>query len=147
MSDSPPFEVLDAAKVPRLSRSRDGFNRMDVVNAFQQAFDMIGGTTRLTLWANENPADFYRLYAKLMPSTAINIQAGSGTLIIEHATPTTALDESLAYEPRNQDQLSAPQALHAVPLARAEVGDPRGASASRQDGGGDQRHYRAGNEE
>jgi hypothetical protein len=38
--------------------------------AFQQAFDMIGGVPRLSLWADQNLTKFYTLYSKLMPSTA-----------------------------------------------------------------------------
>jgi hypothetical protein len=38
--------------------------------AFQQAFDMIGGVPRLTLWADQNLTKFYGLYSKLMPATA-----------------------------------------------------------------------------
>lgn len=38
--------------------------------AFQQAFEMIGGVPRLALWADQNPTKFYTLYSKLVPSTA-----------------------------------------------------------------------------
>ena len=78
---------------PRLRRDVDGFNRMDVVKAFQSAFDMIGGVPRMALWANQNPDKFYPLYARLMPSTAVNITADGNKIIIEHATPTTPLDD------------------------------------------------------
>jgi hypothetical protein len=44
------------------------FSRGDVVNAFASAFELIGGTTRLALWANDNPGDFYKLFGKLLPS-------------------------------------------------------------------------------
>lgn len=77
--------------MPGLKRSRDGFTRGDVVNAFQNAFDMIGGVQRLALWANENPGKFYQLYAKLLPATTINL-GDSGKLIIEHRLAPTALD-------------------------------------------------------
>lgn len=48
------------------------FSRSDVVNSFASAFTMIGGTTRLALWANENPGDFYKLFGKLLPSTTMS---------------------------------------------------------------------------
>lgn len=101
---------------------------MDVVSAFQQAFDLIGGTTRLTLWANQNPDKFYPLYAKLMPSTAINIQTDGNQLIIEHAfpAPIPVLENAHA---NDQDQLRPAPVLHAVPHAEPAVGDPSGSPA------------------
>lgn len=38
-------------------------------DAFQQAFDLIGGIPRLALWADRNPSAFFTLYSKLIPST------------------------------------------------------------------------------
>jgi hypothetical protein len=40
--------------------------------AFQAAFDNVGGVHRLTLWASENPGEFYKLYARLIPQDNIN---------------------------------------------------------------------------
>ena len=66
------YETLEA--LSRLRRSRvtipknDKFSRHDVVTSFASAFEMIGGTMRLALWANENPTEFYRLFGKLLPS-------------------------------------------------------------------------------
>lgn len=37
--------------------------------AFQQAFDLIGGVPRLALWADKNPDAFFSLYSKLIPSS------------------------------------------------------------------------------
>jgi SpoVK/Ycf46/Vps4 family AAA+-type ATPase len=51
----------------------DRFTRSDVVNAFTTAFEMIGGISRLALWAHENPTDFYKLYSKLLPSTNMTL--------------------------------------------------------------------------
>ena len=78
--------------IPLVSRKRDGFSRQDVVNAFQAAFETIGGTSRLALWANANPERFYPLYTKLLPATTIQFGQGS-TLVIKHAIPPTPLDE------------------------------------------------------
>lgn len=87
-----PFEVMEqAGYIPRAKRRKDGFSRQDVVNAFQDAFDIMGGTTRLALWANQNPDKFYPLYAKLLPSTAVVLGQGVQQRII-HAIPRTALD-------------------------------------------------------
>lgn len=92
--EDPTFDVLDAqTKIPRARRKKDGFNRMDVVQAFNNAFQMMGGVPRLALWANANPDKFYPLYARLMPSTSLTINTEGNRLIIEHATPTTPLDD------------------------------------------------------
>lgn len=62
------------------------------MNAFQRAFTMIGGVQRLALWANANPDKFYPLYAKLMPSTSINI-GDNAVIQVVHAIPPTPLDQ------------------------------------------------------
>ena len=41
-----------------------------VVSAFHQCFELVGGVPRLALWADANPGDFYKLYARLLPTTA-----------------------------------------------------------------------------
>ena len=38
-------------------------------DAFQSAFDLIGGIPRLALWADKNPSAFFALYSKLIPAT------------------------------------------------------------------------------
>jgi hypothetical protein len=91
------FDVIERVVEKRklltsLDRSKDGFNRMDVVNAFQEAFRMIGGVPRMALWANANPDKFYPLYSKLMPSTAITI-GDNANVVIQHAIPPGALDD------------------------------------------------------
>jgi hypothetical protein len=88
------FAVVESAVqrgLPALNKRTDGFSRTDVVNAFQDAFRMIGGVPRMALWANANPDKFYPLYSKLLPSTAINI-GDNAQVIIQHAIPPGALD-------------------------------------------------------
>jgi hypothetical protein len=94
------FEIIESAilkdgrskgGLPALNKRTDGFSRTDVVNAFQDAFRMIGGVPRMALWANANPDKFYPLYSKLLPSTAINI-GDNAQVIIQHAIPPGALD-------------------------------------------------------
>jgi hypothetical protein len=129
--DFTPIEQTD--KLPRFTRPRDGFNRMDIVQAFTQAFELIGGTTRLTLWANKNPDKFYPLFAKLLPSTSLNITDPNGTLIIEHSTPTTDLDNHNAHK----NQLPAPQTLSPLPHEESEVVYSSGPPPSGEDRSGD----------
>lgn len=92
-------EVLDAApELPRVRRDKHGFNRTDVINAFQDAFSIIGGTTRLALWANANPDKFYTLYAKLLPAQSYQFTE-STTRLIAHALPPSALDYHQGFAP------------------------------------------------
>lgn len=95
--ENPPddFQVLESqSKLPRnAKRAREGFNRMDVVNAFNNAFHIMGGVSRLALWANQNPDKFYPLYARLMPSTSLTINTEGQRLIIEHSIPSSPLDD------------------------------------------------------
>jgi hypothetical protein len=77
--------------LPLPKKKRDGFSRQDVVNAFETAFETIGGVSRLALWANANPDRFYPLYTKLLPATSIQFGHGS-TLIVKHALPPSPLD-------------------------------------------------------
>jgi hypothetical protein len=80
-----------------LKKEKDGFSRGDVVNAFQEAFQIMGGVKRLALWGNENPGDFFRLYAKLLPATSLQLGDNNQVTII-HAIPPTALDNHKGYE-------------------------------------------------
>jgi len=47
------------------------FTRADVVRAFSESFELIGGVPRLALWAHHNPSEFYKLYGKLLPSATV----------------------------------------------------------------------------
>lgn len=64
--------------------------RARVVNAFQDAFELIGGTPRLAIWADDNPTEFYRLYSKLMPKEQHTETSGATT--IRHILPRGPLD-------------------------------------------------------
>lgn len=69
------------------------FTRKDVVNAFQQAFELVGGIPRLALWANENQGEFYKLYARLLPSQASTALGESNRMEIVVNVPESKLDE------------------------------------------------------
>ena len=73
-------------------RSKD-FSRAQVVSAFHNAFELIGGVPRLALWAHSNPSDFFKLYARLLPSQASSALGESNELIIKHVLPRGPLDE------------------------------------------------------
>lgn len=97
MPEDRTFEIVEAAvnqpkHLSNLSKRTDGFSRSDVVNAFQEAFRLIGGVPRMALWANANPDKFYPLYSKLLPSTSISI-GDNAQVIIQHAIPPGPLDQ------------------------------------------------------
>lgn len=54
---------LYGQKMPKALRGQKA------ANAFQNAFELIGGVPRLALWADKNPSAFFALYSKLIPST------------------------------------------------------------------------------
>lgn len=41
---------------------------VEVKTALQQAFEHRGGIAALVSWADENPTEFYKLWAKLLPN-------------------------------------------------------------------------------
>ena len=69
------------------------FSRKDVVSAFVNAFELIGGTPRLALWAHNNEGDFFKLYSRLLPSQASSALGEANELVIRHVLPRGKLDE------------------------------------------------------
>lgn len=51
---------LHGSKLPAPMRSKKA------AHAFHQAFEMIGGVTRLAIWGDRNLTEFYRLYGRLI---------------------------------------------------------------------------------
>jgi hypothetical protein len=81
-----------AEELPKVERVlKREFNRREVVEAFRDAFELIGGVTRLAVWANNNPTEFYRLYAKLLPKETEH--TGNAELVIKHVLPPSKLDD------------------------------------------------------
>jgi len=60
---------IHSAKLPRALRSQKA------AEAFQSAFDIIGGVPRLALWADRNPDKFYPLLARMIPQTVAPVTA------------------------------------------------------------------------
>ena len=84
---------LADSNAKRLTVPRSGdLSRKQVVNAFMNAFELIGGTPRLALWAHDNPKEFYKLYSRLLPSQASSALGESNEMIIRHVLPRTGLD-------------------------------------------------------
>ncbi len=57
---------------PGPGRPKGSKNKASVAakQAFQEAFDGVGGVEALQNWAKENPTDFFKLFSKLIPITA-----------------------------------------------------------------------------
>ena len=75
-----------------IPRNKD-FNRKQVVTAFSNAFELIGGVPRLALWAHANTSDFYKLYARLLPSQASSALGEANEIVIKHVLPRGELDK------------------------------------------------------
>lgn len=86
-----PIQVLRDGGV--VSKPKGEFSRRKVVENVQDAFDLIGGTPRLAIWADENPTDFFRMYAKLLPSGNSSALGESNKLEIVMKIARSALDE------------------------------------------------------
>ena len=68
------------------------FSRRDVVQSFQTAFELMGGVPRLAIWANSHETEFFKLYARLLPSQASSALGESNILKIEMSIPKGPLD-------------------------------------------------------
>jgi len=76
-------------RVPRNAN----FSRANIVQAFTDAFEIIGGVPRLALWAHENETDFYKLYGKLLPSQSAQLVGEESQTVIRHVLPRGELDK------------------------------------------------------
>lgn len=77
--------------VSRISVPRE-VNRQRVTTAFHDAFELIGGVPRLAHWADSHPTDFFKLYARVLPSEAQAHGAESEDYKVIHSFPKSALD-------------------------------------------------------
>ncbi len=58
--------------------------------AFTLAFQGIGGTPTLEIWAKANPTEFFKLYARLIPQEHVG-EGGSGPIatVVKHIYEST----------------------------------------------------------
>ena len=58
--------------------------------AFQLAFDQMGGGPKLAEWAKKNPTEFYKLYARLIPVEHVG-EGGEGPIqtVVKHIYEAT----------------------------------------------------------
>lgn len=53
-----------------------------VKDALHAAFDKIGGAEKLAVWASDNPTEFYKLWAKMLP-TDVNANLNGSVSVIQ----------------------------------------------------------------
>ena len=75
-------------RVPR----NENIKKAQVVDSILDAFELLGGTSRLTLWANENYGEFMKIYAKLAPRQIEKEVSHDGGVTIKHILPRGRLD-------------------------------------------------------
>ena len=88
------FEQMSKRTQVGVPRTKE-FKRQQVIDAFQDSFELIGGVPRLAAWAHFHPTEFFKLYSKLMPSQAVHdFGAEDGILRIVHSIAPGALDSA-----------------------------------------------------
>lgn len=75
--------------------------------ALQAAFDGIGGVPKLIEWASENPTDFYKLYAKLIP-VEVNAQVATASHLVIEVYGSDNPGERITISP-------SPEAIASIP--------------------------------
>ncbi len=82
----------ESAPTSRLALPRE-LNRKQVTTSFMDCFHLIGGVPRMAYWADSHPTEFYKLYARLLPSQATKDVDDTAQRVIIHAVPRSLLDE------------------------------------------------------
>lgn len=71
---------------------RKPVDRQRVLEALHEAFELVGGVPRLSMWAHENYGDFVKLFAKTAPS-ALQVDGNMNFSMLRPALPPSALDQ------------------------------------------------------
>ena len=86
--------------IPRGSK----VTRQGVVQTFQDAFEMIGGVTRLAHWADAHETEFYKLYGKLLPATSSVMLDAQVHQVVEHRLPPPRIRSGAVIQGKRMDQ-------------------------------------------
>ena len=78
------------SKVTKITKRE--FAKQKVMDAFHDAFDLIGGVPRLAYWAHQNPTEFYKLYGKMLPAGASIDVNHDGEIRFKMVLPPSNLD-------------------------------------------------------
>lgn len=73
--------------------ARKEFDRKRVSEAFQMAYDLIGGDMRFAHWAHENQTEFYKLYGRMLPTGSQIDLNHNGEITFKHVLPPSKLDK------------------------------------------------------
>lgn len=89
--------LSDTAKLARSIQNppRKRFDRQLFLEAMQEAYEQIGGVRRLTLWADKNETEFFRLFAKTIPQAQLLDIQGKFQMQILPALPMSPLDDDV----------------------------------------------------
>lgn len=94
--------ALAGQGLTRIAESGNGVSRIRVPRAldrnymktvFMDAFELIGGVPRLAHWGDQNPGEFFKLFARMLPSAMQQQLEHSGEIIVKHVLPRGPLDE------------------------------------------------------
>ena len=77
-------------RLPATIRGRR-VNREEIANAFLTSFELVGGVSRLSLWADGNYTEFVKIFGRLLPKETLTTH--NGEITVRHAVPPSALDE------------------------------------------------------
>lgn len=85
--DSPELsQRYNELKLPRRKVDRE-----KVAAQFADVFELIGGVPRMALWAHNNPDEYYKLYARLLPQQMQSKMEGKLELVC--SVKPTKLDQ------------------------------------------------------
>lgn len=85
---------MDDAPAPKPKITYERLRRAQVIEAFHVAFQMVGGVPRLALWADQEPGEFFKLYARMLPAPTSSEMEGDGHVEIVHSLPAPGYDPS-----------------------------------------------------
>lgn len=102
------------------------FDRDRIVEAFQEAFELVGGVPRLALYAHNNYGEFLKIYGKLLPAANMLQHTGQMEITIKPALSRSKLDDIPPEKalPTPQELLEKKQSasLHVLPTPQKKQG-------------------------
>jgi hypothetical protein len=78
-------------------------DRQFVEDTLHAVYDLIGGVRREALWAHQNPGEFYKLRARVLPEAA-KATTQATAINIYNSVPTSPLDQGIYGEVTDIDQ-------------------------------------------
>ena len=89
---------LHSAKLPKALRSQRA------AEAFQDAFDIIGGTVRLAMWADKNPDKFFAIFGRQIAPTMAPVldKLPQPNQVQQEQWPAWLEHRRLAYQEKDQ---------------------------------------------